>query len=323
MPFDSRLLAGVGVLTAVVESGSFIRASEALGLTPSGVSRAVARLEGRVGVRLFDRTPRAVTLTDEGRRFHAQVMPLLARLEEAAAEAGGAAASVRGRLRVNVDPWFARLVLAPRLSALLQAHPALSVELMVRDTLGDLITEGFDAAVRFGEPEPSGLVTRKLLETRILTCAAPDYLARHGTPLHPLDLERHACLMFRDPVTGRPFAWEFRRGDEVVDVKAHGQLVLNDLATKLAACAAGNGIAQTIELGVGSLLASGELRQVLPDWAEERFPLHAYYPSRHLPPAKVRAFLDFVVASVTGETRLAHQARTGEHVGTKTGGGRQ
>src|ERR1700679_1539543 len=113
MPFDSRLLAGVGVLSAVVESGNFIRAGEALGLTQSGVSRAVARLEARVGVRLFDRTPRAVTLTDEGRRFHAQVLPLLAGLEEAATEAGGAAATVRGRLRVNVDPWFARLVLAP------------------------------------------------------------------------------------------------------------------------------------------------------------------------------------------------------------------
>src|SRR5580704_11884526 len=125
MPFDSRLLAGISVLSAVVESGSFIRAGEAMGLTPSGVSRAVGRLEGRVGVRLFDRTPRAVTLTDEGRRFHAQVLPLLAGLEEAATDAGGSAAAVRGRLRVNVDPWFARLVLAPRLRAFLDAHPAL------------------------------------------------------------------------------------------------------------------------------------------------------------------------------------------------------
>ncbi|HEY1412361.1 MAG TPA: LysR family transcriptional regulator [Rhodopila sp.] len=295
MAFDTRLLAGIGVLTAVVESGSFVRAGETLGLTPSGVSRAVARLEGRVGVRLFDRTPRAVTLTDEGRRFHAQVLPLLAALEEAAADAAGSAASVRGRLRVNVDPWFARLVLAPRLAAFLAAYPALSMEVVVRDTLGEMIADGFDAAVRFGEPEPSGLVARKLLETRILTFAAPDYLSRYGTPSHPLDLERHECLMFRDPVTGRPFPWEFHRGGQIVPIRATGRLVLNDLATKLAACAAGNGIAQTIELGVGPLLGSGELVQVLADWADERFPLYAYYPSRHLPPAKVRAFVDFVV----------------------------
>jgi len=298
MGFDGRLLGGIGVLAAVVESGSFIRAGDALGLTPSGVSRAVARLEARVGVRLFDRTPRAVTLTDEGRRFHAQVAPMLAAIEDATAEAADAATAVRGRLRVNVDPWFARLVLAPRLPAFLAAHPALSLELVIRDTLGELVAEGFDAALRFGEPEPSRLVARKLLETRIMTCAAPAYLARRGTPSHPLDLERHDCVMFRDPVTGRPFEWEFRRGNEVVPIKATGPLVLNDLATKLAVCAAGCGIAQSIELGLGPLLASGALVQILPDWANEHFPLYAYYPSRHLPPAKVRAFLDFVTASI-------------------------
>jgi DNA-binding transcriptional LysR family regulator len=298
VPFDSRLLAGISVLSAVVESGSFIRAGEAVGLTPSGVSRAVARLEGRLGVRLFDRTPRAVTLTDEGRRFHAQVMPLLAELADAASEAAGAVLSVRGRLRVNLDPWVARLVLAPALPGFLEKHPALSIELVVRDTLGEFIAEGFDAAVRFGEPGLSGLVARKLLETRILTCAAPGYLARHGAPEHPRDMERHECLMFRDPVTGRPFDWEFRRGAEVVVIKARGRLVVNDLATKLALCAAGNGIAQTIELGLAPMLAGGALVQVLPDWAEERFPLYACYPSRHLPPAKVRAFVDFVVESV-------------------------
>ena len=188
MAFDSRLLAGVGVLAAVVESSNFARAAKALGLTPSGVSRAVARLEMRLGVRLFDRTPRAVTLTDDGRRFHAQIGPLLAAIEEAADEVAGAAAAVRGRLRVNVDPWFARWVLAPRLSEFLADYPALTLELVIRDTLGDLVREGFDAAVRFGEPEPSGLIVRKLMETRILTCAAPAYLARYGRPQHPQDL---------------------------------------------------------------------------------------------------------------------------------------
>src|ERR1700740_503728 len=134
MPFDSRLLAGISVLSAVVESGSFIRAGEAMGLTPSGVSRAVARVGARVrgggGVRLLNRTRGAVTLTDEGRRFHAQVMPLLAGLEDAASEAAGAVSSVRGRLRVNLDPWVARLVLAPALPGFLAKHPALSFGLV-------------------------------------------------------------------------------------------------------------------------------------------------------------------------------------------------
>jgi DNA-binding transcriptional LysR family regulator len=298
MAFDGRLLGGISVLAAVVETGNFVRAAESLGLTQSGVSRAVARLEARVGVRLLDRTPRAVSLTDEGRRFHAQVAPLLAGLEEAASDAAQSAHAVRGRLKVNVDPWFARLVLAPRLSGFLVAHPQLSLELLVRDTLGDLVSEGLDVAVRFGEPEPSGLIARKLLETRIIACASPAYLARRGRPRRPSDLEGHECLLYRDPVTGRPFPWEFHRAGKVVEVKVSGRLVFNELATKLTACAAGHGIAQTIEFGLAPMLANGELIQILADWAEERYPLYAYHPSRHLPPAKVRAFLDFVVGSI-------------------------
>jgi DNA-binding transcriptional LysR family regulator len=298
MAFDGRLLGGAGVLAAVVETGNFARAGEALGLTQSGVSRAIARLEARIGVRLFDRTPRAVTLTDEGRRFHASVVPLLAGLEEAASDLAASAAAPRGRLRVNLDPWFARLVLAPRLPDFLATHPALSLELRVRDTLGDLVADGIDVAVRFGEPEPSALIARRLMETRILTCAAPSYLARHGAPARPPDLERHECLLFRDPVTGRPFPWEFHRRGRTVAVNVKGRLVLNDLATKLAACVAGLGVAQSFAFGLEPLLARGELVQLLPEWAEERFPLYVYYPSRHLPSAKVRAFIDFVESSI-------------------------
>ncbi len=294
MGFDGRLLTGVGVMAAVVESGGFARAAETLGLTPSGVSRAVARLETRVGVRLFDRNPRAVSLTDEGRRFHAQVLPLLAGLEEAAMDAAGAAAAVGGRLRVNADAWFARGVLAPRLHAFMDRHPALTLELMTRDALGDMISEGFDVAVRFGEPEPSSLIARKLLETRIFTCAAPAYLARRGTPGAPRDLIGHECLQTRDSVTGKPFTWEFHRAGEVVEVPAAGRVLFNDLEAKLVACAAGQGVVQTFELGIQPWLDRGQLVQLLPDWAEERFPLYAYHPSRRAPPAKVRAFLDFV-----------------------------
>jgi DNA-binding transcriptional LysR family regulator len=304
MTFDDRLLSGIGVLAAVVETRNFARAGEAVGLTPSGVSRAIARLETRLGVRLFDRSPRAVILTDEGRRFHAMVAPLLTGLEDAATDIAGSATSPRGRLRTNIDPWFARLVLAPRLPEFFASYPGISLEMVVRDTLGDLIAEGFDVAVRFGEPERSALIARKLLETRILACAAPSYLARHGEPLRPRDLEQHECILFRDPVTGRPYPWEFHRRGKVVPVNVTGRLVLNDLATKLAACVAGQGVAQTIALGLDPLFERGELVQVLPDWAEERFPLYVYYPSRHLPPAKVRAFIDFVEGSILSLTSV-------------------
>ena len=302
MNFDARLLSGIGTLVAVAETGSFTRAAERLGLTSSGVSRSIARLESRLGVRLFDRNARATSLTEAGRHLFAEVSPLLAGIAEAAGRAAGEAAAVTGRLRVNCDPWFASVLLAPRLQLFLDAHPALTLEVIVRDSLGDLVSEGFDAAVRFGEPEPSGLLTRKLLETRVLTCASPAYLARYGRPTHPSELaDDHTCVLFIDPVTGKPFAWEFHRGGEVLRVKVHGRLVLNDGATAIAACMAGFGIAQPMALGLEAALRDGRLVDLFPDWNGELFPLHAYHPSRHLPPTKVRAFLDFIVNTIASQ----------------------
>ena len=299
MIFDTRLLTGVGVLAAVTEAGNFARAAEMLGLTPSGVSRAVARLEARVGVRLFDRTPREVSLTEEGRRFHTQVMPLLAGLDEAATEAAGAAAVVGGRLRVSVDPWFARLVLAPRLQQFLVRYPLLSVDLSTSN-YREAMMAGVDVAVRFGPPDESSLIARKLLETRVLTVASPAYLERHGEPRSPQDLIHHQALLFRDPQTGLPFPWEFRRGGKVREVKVSGRLVMDDSSVAISACLAGQGIFQSLAIGLADLLSRGELVQILAEWSEERFPLYAYHPSRRHPPAKVRAFLDFIQEIAVG-----------------------
>ena len=299
MAFDTRLLTGVGVLAAVTEAGNFARAAEMLGLTPSAVSRAVARLEARVGVRLFDRTPREVSLTEEGRRFHTQVMPLLAGLDEAATEAAGAAAVVGGRLRVSVDPWFARLVLAPRLQQFLVRYPLLSVDLSTSN-YREAMMAGVDVAVRFGPPDESSLIARKLLETRVLTVASPAYLERHGEPRSPQDLIHHQALLFRDPQTGLPFPWEFRRGGKVREVKVSGRLVMDDSSVAISACLAGQGIFQSLAIGLADLLSRGELVHILAEWSEERFPLYAYHPSRRHPPAKVRAFLDFIQEIAVG-----------------------
>ncbi len=301
MTFDTRLLNGIGVLAAVTEAGNFARAAETLGLTPSGVSRAIARLEARVGVRLFDRTPRDVRLTEEGRRFHARVMPLLASLDEAAAEVSGTAAAVRGRLRVSVDPWFARMVLAPELQRFLARHPLVSVDLATSNYREEMMA-GVDIAIRFGPPDASSLIVRKLVETRVLTVAAPSYLERRGEPRSPDEVADHEALLFRDPQTGLPFPWEFRRGDESVEIRMSGRLILDDPSVAISACLAGQGLFQSLEIGLSPLLARGELVQVLPQWSGERYPLHAYHPSRHLPPAKVRAFLDFVqeIAGASG-----------------------
>jgi DNA-binding transcriptional LysR family regulator len=293
MVFDTRLLTGVGVLAAVAEAGNFARAAEMLGLTPSGVSRAVARLEARVGVRLFDRNSRGVSLTEEGRRFHALVMPLLAGLDEATAEAAGAAAVVRGRLRVSVDPWFARMALAAGLERFLARYPLLSLDLSTSNYREEMMT-GVDVAVRFGPPVPSSLIALKLFETPILTVAAPAYLQRHGEPRSPHDLVHHEALLFRDPQTGLPFPWEFHRGEEIVTVKVSSRLVLDDPSVAITACVAGQGIFQSLAIGLAPFLARGDLVSILPEWSDELYPLYAYHPSRHLPPAKVRAFLDFI-----------------------------
>jgi DNA-binding transcriptional LysR family regulator len=297
MAFDERILNGMGVLSAIVDSGSFAGASETLGMSQSGVSRSVARLEARLGIRLFDRTTRVVTLTDEGRRFYEQIVPLLGGLEEAAASAAAGATAVRGRLRVNVDPFFSRLVLGPSLGAFIDAHPDLHLELINRDQLGDMIADGFDLAVRFGEPRVSTLIARKLLDTRILTVASPAYLEKHGRPLQPKDLEapEHSCIRFRDPETGQPFSWEFHRGRKRVVISPPGRLIVNDVGSMHSVCAAGYGVAQIMALGAEPLLASGRLVNLFPDRPDEKFPLHALYPSRHHLPAKVRAFFDFIV----------------------------
>jgi len=298
MSFDPGLAGGMGVLSAVVDSGSFARAADSLDMTPSGVSRAISRLEKRLGIRLFDRTTRSVQLTDEGRRFYQEIAPLLAGLEDAANSAADSALTVRGRLRVNIDPYFSRLVLGPVLGEFMGRYPQLQLDLHTRDQLGDMVADGFDLAIRFGIPQSSSLIARKLMEVRVLTLASPAYLQRHGRPSHPHDLEdgQHVCIDFRDSQTGRPFAWEFHRPDEHISVGTSGRLVVNDAGTLYSVCEHGHAVAQMLDLGLTPALKAGSLVELFPDWPDERFPLYAFYPSRHLPAAKVRAFLDFVAS---------------------------
>lgn len=297
---SSRLLEGVDVMAAVVDARSFGGAAEVLDMSQSGVSRAIARLETRLGIRVFERTTRSVRLTDEGRSFYEEVMPLIDALAEATGSAASDAQKVRGRLRVNVDPLFARLILGPRLGAFMDSHPELEMELRSKEDLGDLIADGFDIAIRFGHPQPSSLVARKLLDTRVLAMASPAYLERFGHPKDPMELETsdHRCILFREPVTVRPFAWEFHQRRKKVTVKPQGMLTVNDPGTVYSTCLAGLGIAQLFELGIEEYTSSRQLVQLFPDWSEQRFPLYAYYPSRHHVPAKTRALLDFVAGLV-------------------------
>lgn len=301
MPFDGRLLSGVTVLSAVIEAGTIARAADALGLTASAVSRAISRLEARVGVRLLERTTRSLSLTDEGRRFYERVGPHLAGIEEAAIEASGSAGIVRGRLRVNVDPFFSRIVLSSHIREFLEKYPEVSLELLMRDAVGDLGAGGFDLALRFGDPPNGSLVARKLVETRVLTVAAPAYVAEHGRPRHPSEVVDHDCIGFYDAANQRPFDWEFRKGKEILPVKVSARVLVSDVGAMLSACEAGAGIAQILQLGSSHLVESGALINLFPEWSGEMFPLYALFPSRQHQPAKVRSFIDFCLGVIASE----------------------
>ena len=296
MTANRKLLANIEVFVAVVEAGSFRAAARTLALTPSGVSRAILRLEENLAVRLFNRHTRAVSLTDEGQRFHEGVRPLLSGLAEVAEAARDTSGVVSGFLRVQADPPFGHGVLAPRLAEFLDAYPLVRLELCIRDRIGDFVGESFDLALRFGEMETSSLVSQKLGETDVLTCAAPSYLATHGTPKTPFDLggDGHRCILFRFPESGRIAEWEYRIDGAWRSVPVTGRLIVTDSPSLLRACVNGHGIAQPLGLYARDALESGRIIRILSEWSDERYPLYAYLPSRRHPPARVRAFLDFV-----------------------------
>jgi len=163
-----------------------------------------------------------------------------------------------------------------------------------------------DIAVRFGIPQPSSLVARRLLETRVVTVASPDYLRQHGQPTTPEELSQHNCIQFRDPQTARAFDWEFHRNNnsqsqQMLKVQTDGGLLINDAGVLHISCLAGVGIAQMFELGNERQLANGELVDLFPDWPGEVYPLYAFYPSRRFTPAKVRVFIDFCLEIIGAE----------------------
>lgn len=305
------MLNGVVTFVTVVEAGSFRGAARLLDITPSGVSRAISRLEEQLAARLFHRHPRAVVLTEEGQTFHDAVRPLISGIgaaTEAMRESGGV---VSGRLRVQACPPFGHHVLAPSLGRLLNRLPALSVEMEVRDRLGDPVGDAFDLAIRFGEPEPTSLVVRKLAETEVLTCAAPSYIERFGAPTTPMDLlsGEHTCIDFRFPSSARIAEWVYFIDGDWQTLPIKSRLIVNDAPSLLAACLSGHGIAQPLELCSREVLRTGALVRLLPQWNHEQYPLYVYLPSHRHPSAKVRLFLDFVEELIR-PTALAAEGST-------------
>lgn len=296
MVFDSRILNGVSVFRAVVDSGSYGRAGEVIGMTKSGVSRAITRLEDRTGIKLFDRNSRSLKLTDEGRLFHQQVAPLLDQIGFIVGNSGGKASTVRGKLRISADAAFGHYLLAPRLGELMHVYPDLQIDLVVRDRIGDLIADGFDLAVRFGEPEDRHVESRLLLKSRVLTCASKDFVARFGYPCQPEELleSRFETIRLLDDVTGKPHPWRLRNGEDLRTIDPGGQLVVNDAGSVMAATLSGVGISRPLDFMVADYIEQGHLVEVLPDWNQSFWPAYVYYPARAHASPGLRAFVEFV-----------------------------
>lgn len=291
MTFDAKLFSGIGVFAAVAETGSFVKAGSALGITGSGVSRAISRLERRLGARLFERSSRAVSLTDEGKRFYDRVRPLLEGAESAASDLTSEQSVIRGRLRITVDAPSANFILAGALPSLRQVYPELSLDIVVCDTLGDLVSDGFDAALRFGDVEAQGLRRIYLASTRIVTVASPELCAKQSLPNHPAGLDALPCILMRDPLSGIGFAWQFLGKSERFEIRPGPGLMVNDGNTLLAACVEGSGVAQLLEIEACTALKSGQLVQYFEDWGQEMYPLALYISARSVQPVRIKALI--------------------------------
>lgn len=286
------------VFLAVVDAGSFIAGGRALGLTRSAAGKAVARLEDRLGVRLLNRSTRALSLTDEGRSFHAQGAEILAAIDNAESSVAAGGGTPRGTLRVTVPDAFGRLVVAPLLRQYLEAWPEVQVEVNFTDRLVDLVEEGFDLALRIGAADlDASLVSRVVASYRPFLCASPAYLARHGEPTHPDDLARHDCLLFSS--RGRRQAWRLRGPDgQWAKAEGRSRLRMDSGEAIRDAAVAGLGIGLLPAFLVEGDLAAGRLQAVLPAADLGEVKIVAIYPTRrHLEP-RVRRFIDLLVQAL-------------------------
>ena len=287
-------------LSAFVEVArrqSFAQAARALERHVSAVSRAVAALENRLGVRLLQRTTRRVTLSDAGRDYFKRCETLLAEFDGADAEVRDLTASLRGKLRVSAASGAGQSVIAPIVPRFLAAHPLLTLDLQLTNRFVDLLEEGYDLALRVGAlAADSRLVVRRLLPTRRILVASAAYLGRRGGPRSPRQLREHPCLVL--DIGRRPQRWELARASTHVAIDVEGPLRSNNAFVLLRACREGLGISLLPETVAGEDLRSGGLQRVLPGWVSTEEGMYAVYPSARFIPAKVRAFVEFVAAEL-------------------------
>ncbi len=289
------------VFVRVVQEGGFTAAARGLGLTPSGVSKLVARLEARLGTRLLARSTRVVSLTEEGEAYYQAALRALKALNEA--EYVAAAGTVRGQLSVTASVPVGTMFVAPALPAFLARHPHLTVDLSITDDIVNLLAQKADVAIRVGDLEDSSLMARKLAETPRVVVASPAYLERHGTPQTPEALEQHNCLRFnfRRPRRGWPFARDGQRFEQPLS----GSLLVNNGETLKQMALAGVGIARLGRFHVASEIAHGALVVLLEAFNPGDLEvINAVFVGGEHVPSRIRAFVDHIAAHMAAEFPL-------------------
>lgn len=288
------------MFVAVLDTGSFSKAAERLGTSSGQASKLVSRLEAELGVQLLKRTTRALSPTEIGRAYHERIKALLEDLDALDASIRSASGLAAGRIRLTVPLSFGTMHLTPALADFALAYPDIQLDVSFTDRVVSLVDEGFDLAIRVGNPADSSLIARKLCDIRLAVAAAPSYLAARGEPRHPADLAGHDCLLdsnFRDPHT-----WRFTdRDGAALSVPVSGRLQFSNGEACLTAAEAGLGIMHGPSFLAGAALQAGRLKPLLEDFTDHRLAVYAMYPpGRHLA-LKVRVLVDFLAERYRGE----------------------
>ncbi|HEY0134801.1 MAG TPA: LysR family transcriptional regulator [Nannocystis sp.] len=280
------------VFVAVCEAQGFAPAARRLGLSPSVVTRQVAGLEAHLGVRLLQRTTRSLRLTEAGTRFLERARRIVAEVEEAEQSAQAERASPVGRLVIAAPLIYGRMHVAPAVSRYLERYPGVSAELQLSDRLVGLVEDGIDVAVRIGHLADSGLVARRIGETRRVLVASPKYLARRGAPQHPRELAEHDLIAFTNLAPGP--TWRFVVAGKDLRVAVQPRYATNSGDAAIARARAGGGLCLALAYQVREAIDRGTLVELLPTFAPPALPIHAVFPTSRLLSGKVRAFLELL-----------------------------
>lgn len=301
--FDEVLVGSIELFCAAAEYCNFTAAANAVGVTPAAVSRSVSRLETRLGARLFVRSTRQVSLTEDGRRYFEQCRQALTQLIDAERAVTGQHGTPSGLLRISVPTTYGHHRVLPLLPRFRARHPGVRVEVHVSNRNIDFVDEGYDLAVRAREPADSSFVARKLEDAELVVVGAPDYLSRAGVPDSIASLAQHDCIDFALPSTGRPVPWSFRENGQLIEVATPGgYCVYEDVLAGVTLARSGAGLFQAYRFTIEDDLRDGTLVEVLGAQGGCSRPFSVLYPhGRHLA-LKVRAFVDFLVESLAVTT---------------------